>query len=161
MSSKNLVRAREGRAIEDETVGRHHRLNGRESEQAPGDSEGQGSLAYCSRQESGTSERLNSHHHQLFTAQCGSPKHKRRVVINWPWEARAALTTRAEAPNFGSGEQWSLQRRASLKGSSWEAKIVGRERAETLGHGDAHTGVKERTRVVTTQGLLGGGLAKG
>ena len=29
-------------------VGWHHRLNGHESEQAPGDSEGQGSLACCS-----------------------------------------------------------------------------------------------------------------
>ena len=29
----------------DEMVGRHHRLNGHESEQTPGDSEGQGSLA--------------------------------------------------------------------------------------------------------------------
>ena len=30
---------------EDEMVGWHHRLNGHEFEQAPGDSEGQGSLA--------------------------------------------------------------------------------------------------------------------
>ena len=34
--------------IEDEMVGWHHRLNGHESEQIPGDSEGQGSLACCS-----------------------------------------------------------------------------------------------------------------
>ena len=33
---------------EDEMVGWYHRLNGREFEQAPGDSEGQGSLACCS-----------------------------------------------------------------------------------------------------------------
>ena len=33
---------------EDETVGWHHWLNGREFEQAQGDSEGQGSLACCS-----------------------------------------------------------------------------------------------------------------
>ena len=33
---------------EDEMVGWHHRLNGHESEQMPGDSEGQGSLACCS-----------------------------------------------------------------------------------------------------------------
>ena len=33
---------------EDEMVGRHHRLDGYESEQTPGDSEGQGSLAFCS-----------------------------------------------------------------------------------------------------------------
>ena len=31
---------------EGETVGWHHRLNGHESEQAPEDSEGQGSEAY-------------------------------------------------------------------------------------------------------------------
>ena len=33
---------------EDEMVGCHHRLDGHEFEQAPGDSERQGSLAYCS-----------------------------------------------------------------------------------------------------------------
>ena len=32
---------------EDEKVRRHYRLSGRESEQTPGDSEGQRSLAYC------------------------------------------------------------------------------------------------------------------
>ena len=32
---------------EDETVGWHHRLNGRDLEQNLGDSEGQGSLACC------------------------------------------------------------------------------------------------------------------
>ena len=32
---------------EDEMVGWHHRLNGHEFEQTPGDSEGQGSLAGC------------------------------------------------------------------------------------------------------------------
>ena len=35
-------------ATEDEMVGWHHRLNGHESEQTPGDSEGQGSLECCS-----------------------------------------------------------------------------------------------------------------
>ena len=33
---------------EDEMVGRHHRLNGHEFEQAPGVGDGQGSLACCS-----------------------------------------------------------------------------------------------------------------
>ena len=33
---------------EGEMVGWHHQLNGHELEQAPGDSEGQGSLASCS-----------------------------------------------------------------------------------------------------------------
>ena len=33
---------------EDEMVGWHHRLNGHESEQTPGDGEGQGGLECCS-----------------------------------------------------------------------------------------------------------------
>ena len=33
---------------EDEMVGWHHRLNGHEFEQIPGDSEGQGNLTCCS-----------------------------------------------------------------------------------------------------------------
>ena len=47
---------------EDEMVEWHHRLNGREFKQAPGDGEGQGSLAYCSplgRRESDTTEQPN------------------------------------------------------------------------------------------------------
>ena len=46
---------------EDEMVGWHHRLNGQESEQTPGD-EGQGSLACCSPwgcKESDVTERLS------------------------------------------------------------------------------------------------------
>ena len=46
---------------EDEMAGWHHRLNGREFEQAPGDAEGQGSLVCCDswgRKESDTTERL-------------------------------------------------------------------------------------------------------
>ena len=35
-------------ATEDATVGWHHRHNRHEFEQTPGDSEGQGSLTYCS-----------------------------------------------------------------------------------------------------------------
>ena len=48
---------------EDEVVVWHHRLNGHEFEQAPGDGEGQGSLACCSlwgRKESDVTEQLNS-----------------------------------------------------------------------------------------------------
>ena len=44
-------------------VGWHHRLNGPEFEQTPGDGEGQGNLACCSpwgHRESDTTERLNS-----------------------------------------------------------------------------------------------------
>ena len=41
-------RQEEKGTTEGEMVGWHHRLNGHTFEQAPGDSEGQGSLAYCS-----------------------------------------------------------------------------------------------------------------
>ena len=47
---------------EDGMAGWHHRLNGHELEQAPGDGGGQGSLACCSpwgRKESEMTERLN------------------------------------------------------------------------------------------------------
>ena len=48
---------------EDEVAGLHHRLSGHESEQTPGDSEGQGSLPCCSSwgpKESDTTEQLNN-----------------------------------------------------------------------------------------------------
>ena len=47
---------------EDEKVGWHHRLNGRELEQVPGVGEGQGGLVGCSpwgHKESDTTERWN------------------------------------------------------------------------------------------------------
>ena len=49
-------------AAKDEMVRYHHRLNGHEFEQTPGESGGQGSLASCSpwgRKESDTTEQLN------------------------------------------------------------------------------------------------------
>ena len=50
---------------EDEMVGRHHRLNGHEFEQAPAVGDGQGSLACCGpwgRKESNMTEQLNWKH---------------------------------------------------------------------------------------------------
>ena len=57
---------------EDKMVGCHHRLNGHEYEQSPRDSEGQGSLVYCSPwdcKDSEIAEKLNnssSHQMSLF-----------------------------------------------------------------------------------------------
>ena len=48
---------------EDEMAGWHHRLNGHEFEQAPGDDEGRGGLVCCGPwgcRESDTTERLNN-----------------------------------------------------------------------------------------------------
>ena len=56
-------RQEEKGVTEDEMVGWHHRLNGHKFEQAPGDGEGQGSLACCSpwgHKESDMTERLNN-----------------------------------------------------------------------------------------------------
>ena len=56
-------RRRRGRQ-KDEMVGWHHRLNGHEFEQTPGDSEGQGSLEYRSPwglKESDMTEPLNNY----------------------------------------------------------------------------------------------------
>ena len=53
----------EKRATEDEMIGWHHRFNGHEFEQTPGDSEEQGSLACCrpwSCKELDTAELLNN-----------------------------------------------------------------------------------------------------
>ena len=41
------VECRRKGVTEDEMFGWHHRLNGHESEQTPGDGEGQGSLVCC------------------------------------------------------------------------------------------------------------------
>ena len=49
--------------MEDEMVGWHHQLNGREFEWIPGDGEGQGYLACCSEwgcKESDRTEQLNN-----------------------------------------------------------------------------------------------------
>ena len=48
---------------DDEMVGWHHQLSGHEFEHAPGDGEGQGSLACCDswgRKELDTTEQLNN-----------------------------------------------------------------------------------------------------
>jgi len=66
-----MLRKTEGKRMtehEDEVVWWHRQLNGRKCEQAPGDGEGQGSLACCSprgRKESDTTDWLNNNNHLL------------------------------------------------------------------------------------------------
>ena len=53
---------------EEEMVGWHHRLNGQQLEQSPGDGEGQGFLAWCSpwgHRESDTTEQLDSNYNNM------------------------------------------------------------------------------------------------
>jgi len=57
---------------EDEMVGWHHRLDGHEFEQAPGDGEGQGSLACCSpwgQKKLDTTDQLNNNNLSYNLAQ--------------------------------------------------------------------------------------------
>ena len=51
---------------EDELIGRHHQLTGQEIEQAPGDSEGQGSLS-C--KELDTTEQLDNNNFMLQSSE--------------------------------------------------------------------------------------------
>ena len=70
----------------DEMVGCHHRLDGHEFEQALGDGEGQGSLAFCSpwgHKESDTNERLNNNNNNTSTADISLPrKIRQRLKVN-------------------------------------------------------------------------------
>ena len=65
-------REEEKETTEDEMVGWRHQCNEHEFEQAPGDSEGQGSLACYSSlglKESDTTESLNSNNSETHSAQ--------------------------------------------------------------------------------------------
>ena len=60
-------------ATEGEMAGWHHRLNAHESEQTPGDGEGQGSLVCCSPRgckESDATQRLHNNVGRKSTARC-------------------------------------------------------------------------------------------
>ena len=80
-------------------LGQHHWFNGHEFEQTPGDTEEQGSLAYCSpwgRQELDMTERLNWTEHNAYSVfhshvifyYCLHYLHKSPTVSSfkfWPW----------------------------------------------------------------------------
>ena len=76
---------------EDKVVGWHHRLNEREFEQAPGDSEGQGGLVCCSPwgcKKSHMTEQLNSKTYcvlgptpGIFPTQASNPR--RLLLLHW------------------------------------------------------------------------------
>ena len=71
---------------EDEMIGRHHCLNGHEFEQAPGDDEGQGRLAFCSPwgcKELDMIEWLNNNNSFLTVLETGRQKSSCQRVDNW------------------------------------------------------------------------------
>ena len=77
----------------DEMVGWHHRLDGLEFEQAPGDGEGQGSLVCCGpwgHKKLDTTERLNnnnnpllSHHSQMGPSSCRKTSSGRPLILHY------------------------------------------------------------------------------
>ena len=56
--------------VEDKMVGKHHRLNAHEFEQTPGDSEGQGSLAHYSQQDSKNRTQLSNRTTTIADSPC-------------------------------------------------------------------------------------------
>ena len=71
---------------EDEMVGWHHRLDGHGLEQTPGESEGQGSLAFCGprgHEESDTTEWLNNNNSKLDSAAIKLDDYGKAHNTNW------------------------------------------------------------------------------
>ena len=68
---------------EDDMAGWHHQLNGHEFEQAPGDGEGQGSLACCNprgHKESDTPEQLNTNNSTRYRGNCSTVTEEARTA---------------------------------------------------------------------------------
>ena len=91
---ESWLKAEEKGTTEDEMAGWHHRLNGHEFEQTPGESEGQGSLVCCSpwgHKESNTAYQLNNKQHQKLQKSClniqiFSPVLWDSKSVGWEWE---------------------------------------------------------------------------
>ena len=92
---------------EDEMVGWYHRLDGHESEQAPGVGEWQGGLACCSswgRKESDTTERLNDNN-TLSLNKCREALGVRPSVPEKPANNPAAGKATGEPSRRGTGQR--------------------------------------------------------
>ena len=80
-------------ATEDDIVEWHHRLNGHEFEQTPGDSEGQGSLLCCAPwgwKESDMTWQLNNNNHSVYTSPTGPLLHSWLSVFPCPfWDVNS------------------------------------------------------------------------
>ena len=90
---------------EDEIVGWHHRLNGHEFEQTPGDSGGQGILACCSPRgdkESDTTEPLNDNSLYSHYLSAQSLRHAQGFEILWTIAFQVPLSM-----GFSRQEYWS------------------------------------------------------
>ena len=79
---------------EDEMVGWHHRLEGHEFEQAPGDGNGQGSLGYCSpwgHTELDTTEWLNW---KLISRRQWQYKYSKGQNLDYKWSQEKGARTK-------------------------------------------------------------------
>ena len=103
---KHLVAGKDWRweegTTEDKKVGWHHWLNGHESEQVPGDGEGQGSLACGSpwgRKELSTTEKLNNYYWVGRVRHNWAHTHKwvwHRETLEGMWDSGLENTTRTK-----------------------------------------------------------------
>ena len=90
-------------------VGWHHLLNGDEFKQAPGDSEGWGSLACCSAwgcKESDMTEQLNNYHH-------------------FPQSYKTAVSVCARAQRVAQSRGGALLPQERSRGAAWALPLVG------------------------------------
>ena len=126
----------EKRATENEVVGWHHWLNGHEFEQAPGDSEGQGSLVCCSPwrcKESDTAEWLSNNSNNTgsvlkFVFLPGQPT---RMPCGWVGDLTLGWWMGDFGGNLIQPHLFSVVAEASI-GSSFKQWIRGRIRSSDL-----------------------------
>ena len=117
-------------------VGWHHWLNGHEFEQAPGDGEGQGSLACCSQwghKDSDTTELLNKNRHEIQEKIMSSDVKKAVIQIPSPpylW----VVTLWASLPLLEYQTYWISKTKRSTPHMSFLCFLVDRIISKEKGH---------------------------
>ena len=90
-------RGQKKRVSEDEMAGWHHRCNGHELGQTPGNGEGQGGLVCCSpwgHKESEMTERLNNNRDivsELYVAELWASQNRKLWAVSHYWPTRASV----------------------------------------------------------------------
>ena len=107
------IKGRKRRGWQRKTVGCHHRLNGHEFEQTPGDSKGQGSLVCCGPRGPTGSQSQTRLSHWTTTTACAlthPPQASNQIVLTLPasvFEARFSHT-HSWCSSFDFLRVWSL-----------------------------------------------------
>ena len=113
---KDHLALKRKRGREGEMVAWCHWLNGHESEQTPGDSEGQGSLACCSpwgHKESDMTERLNNNKKPWTLTVNMRPLRFTKELVNWSHQASSGSYSsgilKAPLSHWDDPEEWDGQ----------------------------------------------------